>query len=191
MKGESVNILSQTLRTGDRIIGVCSGSSGNSSMTLGASFPCLFYTVKQRFSETLGALQLWGVCGFQGGHCRILLDTDVWDCSRTIMGSTLWSRGVTIPFQPDSHEEFHWELTFSVLFGSPALGDNSLPAVNYLCSPRPAASPVSPFWYNWPVTAASPPLFLPQAISLTQDFPVTRNSLVHCQLPSSQLSTPF
>ena len=60
MKGESVNILSQTLRTGDRIIGVCSGSSGNSSMTLGASFPCLFYTVKQRFSETLGALQLWG-----------------------------------------------------------------------------------------------------------------------------------
>lgn len=158
-------------------------------MTLGTSFTFLFYTCETEIqwdSRDPAALE---VCVFQGGHCCILPDTDVWDWSQTIMGSTLWSRGVIIPFQPDSHEEFHWELTFS---GSPAQGDNSLPAVNYLCSPRPAASLVSPCsLIQLTVTATSPPLFLPQAISLTQDFPVTRNSLVHSQLSSSQLSTPF
>ena len=106
----------------------------------------LFYTCETEIhwdSRDPAALE---VCVFQGGHCSILLDTDVWDWSQTIMGSTLWSTGVITSFQPDSHEEFHWKNWYFMRSLDPQpLGDNSLPAVNYLCSPRPAASLVSPF----------------------------------------------
>lgn len=45
---------------------------------------------------------------------------------------------------------------------------------NYLCSPGACCFPgLSLLWWNCPITATSP-LFLSQAISLTQDFPVTR-----------------
>lgn len=152
----------------------------------------LFYTLKQIQWDSRGPAAL-EVCVFQGGHWSILLATDVWDWSQTIMGSTLWSTGVITSFQPDSHEEFHWKNWYFMC----SLNPQPLEIVHFLqwiiCAAPGLLLPWSlpSVWWNCRITAASPPLFLSQAISLTQDFPVTRNSLLYSQLSSSQLSTPF
>lgn len=137
--------------------------SENSSMTLGMSFTFFCFTlVKQRFSETLGTLQLWKSVSSRvdiAVFSQILMSKLESDHHgiHTVVHRRWYLLPAWFPWG------FHWQTDIYALFGS-----QPLEIIHFLqwiiCVTQACCFPWSlpSLWWNCPITAASHPYFSPR-----------------------------